>query len=212
MTLENKYINKVFANIKILSTSGKVTEKCLAKCLLCDKEWHPRLDGVVYGKIKSCGCLKTTKKNYVGRIFNGIEILKQFGGAADYSICLCHCGIEWEVRLHSVISGDAKSCGCVKYKTGREHPLWKGGHLVKKSGYVVITSNSKKIFEHRLVMQNFLGRELFPNEYVHHKNGIRHDNRLENLELWITSQPKGQRPKDLVSWAKQIIELYGKLC
>lgn len=64
------------------------------------------------------------------------------------------------------------------------------------------------IKEHRYVMSQMLGRSLRPNEEVHHINGVRHDNRPENLELWVTSQPSGQRPIDLVNWAKMILDLY----
>jgi len=65
-----------------------------------------------------------------------------------------------------------------------------------------------KILEHRLVMSQHLGRALYPNENVHHINGDRHDNRLENLELWNTYQPPGQRIADKVNWAVEILTLY----
>lgn len=58
------------------------------------------------------------------------------------------------------------------------------------------------VYEHRAVMEEHLGRSLEPFEHVHHMNGIRHDNRLENLELWAKwhRQPFGQRVTDLVAF------------
>ena len=77
-----------------------------------------------------------------------------------------------------------------------------------KDGYVQVSRNGKTYFEHRLIMEEMLGRSLFPNENVHHKNGLRRDNRPSNLELWTSSQPSGQRVTDLLAWAHEIIERY----
>lgn len=89
------------------------------------------------------------------------------------------------------------------------------GHL-SKNGYKYITKCGHancgrygRILEHIYIMSNHLGRPIRKNETIHHKNGIKNDNRIENLELWHKGQPPGQRVEDKINWAKELLEQYG---
>lgn len=129
--------------------------------------------------------------------------------------CL-HCGNKFELRV----------CHAKRKKRGRvgsfcsrvchyayRDPSIEGRKSINAQGYAMVTCythpkiqarlrknpscRNYKVLEHRLVMEKHLGRVLLAHENVHHKNGVRSDNRIENLELWSRAQPTGQRDCDL---------------
>lgn len=94
-----------------------------------------------------------------------------------------------------------------KYITKKGHPNSRTCGGIRKNGKKHIYEG--RIYEHTYVMSIHLGRPLTKNESVHHKNGVRHDNRIENLELWHKGQPAGQRLDDKIKWAIEFLDGYG---
>lgn len=105
-------------------------------------------------------------------------------GPVDRDIIVDHLGREWMTLDNRVPNG---------YATAQTYA---SGKIVQRG-------------VHRILMEKSLGRELLRHETVHHLNGQRKDNRLENLELWSSWQPAGQRVSDKIAWAKELLKFYG---
>ncbi len=93
---------------------------------------------------------------------------------------------EHRKKLSEAIKGKPKES-----QKGNKNSNWKGGRKTQRGGYIMIympghpyRSKKKYVYEHRLIMEEKLGRYLIDKEIVHHINGKRDDNRLENLFLF----------------------------
>lgn len=108
-----------------------------------------------------------------------------------------------------------RSLCTMHYQRWRKHgdanvqPKRSPGRWISSHGYVLLpTGSSRMVMEHRVIMEQMIGRPLLPSENVHHMNGVRDDNRPENLELWVKRQPPGQRVTDRIADALALLNQY----
>lgn len=147
--------------------------------------------------ISPSGVIFATRDNAVCKIQSCSNAVSASG------LCIKHYRHK---RLHGDPLGGAFRTGTSKVWGEDNH-----GYVVKYDPTSLHALSNGKVSQHRQVMGDHIGRPLRRDENVHHKNGDRTDNRIDNLELWSKSQPAGQRVVDKLVWAKEIVALYGHL-
>jgi hypothetical protein len=178
----------------------------------------------VCNKLKSLGVkIRPMAADLQGQRFGRWTIVKEVGRSKDGCAlweCHCDCGTIRDRTTNALKSGLSKSCGCLTKEKARQrhgplHPSYTNGRT-NKEGYVMLSdkrghpnaSKRGRILEHTLVMSEFIGRPIRPEEEVHHKNGIRNDNRIENLELRVGHHGAGARVSDMIEFCVDYLNKY----
>lgn len=152
-------------------------------------------------------------KNLTGQTFGSLRVVERglnnsHGLACWWCECqACHDRKRVLVQGPHLRRGHTRSCGCI-WAGAVTAANQKRRHGFICDGYRRIGVDGRYMFEHRIVVERDLGRALESYETIHHKNGNRTDNRLENLEVWNSQQPHGQRVEDKVAWAVEILRRY----
>ena len=161
----------------------------------------------------------------IGKRFNRFVVIKpvwtvnKSGKKQKKWECLCDCGVVKFHLTYDLLSDKVKSCGCYNKEvatnrmSGENNFSWKGGRgTISKMGYIVLKHGENRgELEHRVLYEKYHGIKLTQKQNIHHKNGIKTDNRIENLELWDTSQPYGQRVEDKLNYYFNLIKIYYKI-
>jgi len=199
----------------------------LCKCD-CGNEKVISKSSITSNRTVACGCLIGTTRGLKIRDLAG----QRFGKLVAISLnderctrgkavwkCKCDCGNTIDVTSSQLVQRGTKSCGCwrreapKKRSKGKYDSDWRwesprGYVYLYKPNHPNSGKHNGQVAEHVYVMSEYLKRPLKKGESVHHKNGIRNDNRIENLELKKGAHGPGQKSEDMVEFAKEILKTY----
>lgn len=173
----------------------------------CSRDcWYKKAGGSSERVCRVCG--KAFKAKYAQQTYCSVPC-KNTAITKDKT-CICAvCGKNFERPHGKTRAYCSRSCANKARADGMKMPTITldarvvGDTVKSTSGYLMVRMNGKKVMQHRLVMEQVIGRPLTPGERVHHRNGKRDDNRPENLELWTgvgssKKDPHGVRLLDKV--------------
>lgn len=201
LNFESKKLNRKYCSLKCVAYGNKIKEvKLLKKCSTCNvekqtKEFWKRKDAVNGHHYECIECGSFRNKN-------------RSPEKKEKERLRCRTKKRIKSGLDRAFEGRYK-----KKRNPEVRTMRKGYWLIYRPGHPNAQKSSKshdgRMFEHTFIMSEHLARPLKHNERVHHKNCIRSDNRIENLELWKIGQPPGGRLEDKLKWAQELLEEYG---
>lgn len=164
---------------------GRSKPFCSMKCFYESAHRHPRdlTEEAPLYECQGCHSMVARRRDMIGG---------ERKGGWDYR--QKYCSTECHQTSRFALKEQARAAGVLPE-----------GHISKDGYHVVKLAHGRSARMHRVIMERKLGRPLRDTENVHHKNGVRNDNSLENLELWVKTQPCGQRVEDKVAYAISLL-------
>lgn len=200
--------------MQILKEDQEVKRHVICRCI-CGKELSISNMSLIHRQQKSCRQCTDVSRRMVspGQKFGKWTVLQKVErtGSTTYMMCRCECGVEQKITSQNLRNGRSTQCRKCRNKETRDMAVG----YVDGYGYRRIQAygvpgikDGNSVLEHRAVMAKHRNEPLLPTQEVHHGPKGKLCNDIDNLELWDTSHPKGQRVEDLIEFSIKILLQY----